>query len=57
MKRHPILEMFKTMEFGFKRIDFLAFFLFPRVWKEIDRLRAEQRKLRQALIDIKEENK
>lgn len=44
------------MEFGFKRIDFLAFALFPRVWREIDRLRAEQNKLRRTIIEIKGTN-
>ena len=26
------------MAYGFKRVDFLAFFLFPRTWREIQRL-------------------
>lgn len=45
MRKHPSLEVFKTMEFGFKRRDFLAFLLFPRVWKEIERLRSRVTKL------------
>ena len=46
MRPHPRLDIFKTMQFGFKRVDFLAFFLFPRVWKEIDRLNREALLLR-----------
>ena len=46
MRAHSMLSMFKTMEFGFKRRDFLAFILFPRVWREIERLRRDLDKAR-----------
>lgn len=48
MRRSRLIKhMFAGMEYGFKRRDFLAFFLFPRVWKEIDRLRTDLRRAQQ----------
>ena len=36
--RKPFLPDADTMAYGYKRIDFLAFFLFPRTYREIKRL-------------------
>lgn len=35
--RKPFLPEANTMAYGFKPQDFLAFFLFPRTWREIQR--------------------
>ena len=53
--KKPFLPESNTMAYGYKRADFLAFFLFPRTYREIRRLNQQIHTLTKRMDDMFEQ--